>query len=259
MAEFERLKREKKGIAAGFAEILTSVVEMPQTMKQLAIVQFFTWFALPCMWQFFGIAIARHVFSAPNEKSPLFAQGTEWGGVCFAVYNIVCFVIAFLLPWLARITSRKTVHAIALICGGIGLISVFFIANKWMLFLSMAGVGIAWASILSMPYVILSTAVPARRMGVYMGVFNLFIVIPQIVMSLIVPNIFNNVLGGDPRNAVVLGGISLLIAAATVMIVRDVPGRVEPEEVIRADAHEHLTVQGTAQPVPSTGLIDEDK
>ena len=259
MAEFERLRRERKGIAAGFAEIFSSVVEMPQTMKQLAVVQFFTWFALPCMWQFFGIAIARHVFLAPDEKSPLFAQGTEWGGVCFAVYNIVCFVIAFLLPWLARVTSRKAVHAIALICGGIGLISVFFIANKWMLFLSMAGVGIAWASILSMPYVILSTAVPAARMGVYMGVFNLFIVIPQIVMSLIVPNIFNNVLSADPRNAVVLGGISLLIAAATVMIVRDLPGRVEPEEVIRADAHEHLTVQGTVQPVPSTGLIDDEK
>ena len=169
------------------------------------------------MWQFFGIAVARHVFLAPNETSPLFAEGTEWGGLCFAVYNVVCFVIAFLLPSLAKATSRKTVHMIALVCGGIGLISVFFIANKWMLFVSMAGVGIAWASILSMPYVILSTAVPAARMGVYMGVFNLFIVIPQIVMSLIVPNIFNNVLGGDPRNAVVLGGISLLVAAVTVV------------------------------------------
>ena len=127
-----------------------------------------------------------------------------------------------------------------------------------MLFLSMAGVGIAWASILSMPYVILSTAVPAARMGVYMGVFNLFIVIPQIVMSLIVPNIFNNILGGDPRNAVVLGGISLLVAAASVMVVRDLPGSVRPEEVLSADAHEHLTVQGSAQPVPSTGLIDKE-
>src|ERR1044072_7117061 len=111
---------------------------------------------------------------------------------------------------------------IALVRGGIGLISVFFVGNKWLLFGSMAGVGIAWASILSMPYVMLSTAVPASRMGVYMGVFNLFIVIPQIVMSLIVPRIFNNVLGGDPRNAVVLGGISLLVAAVTVLIVRDV-------------------------------------
>ena len=219
---FERMKREKKGILAGFAEIFSSVAEMPSTMKQLAVVQFFTWFALPCMWQFFGIAVARHVFLAPNETSPLFAQGTEWGGLCFAVYNVVCFGIAFLLPSLAKSTSRKTVHTIALLCGGIGLIAVNFISNKYLLFGSMAGVGIAWASILSMPYVMLSTAVPPSRMGVYMGVFNLFIVIPQIVMSLIVPNIFNNVLGGDPRNVVVLGGISLLIAAVTVRGVRDV-------------------------------------
>lgn len=219
---FERLRREKKGVAGGFKEIWSSLAQMPTTMKQLAVVQFFTWFALPCMWQFFGIAIARHVFAAPDEHSSLFAQGTEWGGLCFAIYNVVCFLIAFMLPGLAKQTSRKTVHTISLICGGIGLISVLFITNKWMLFASMAGVGIAWASILSMPYVMLSTAVPPARMGVYMGVFNLFIVIPQIVMSLVVPNIFNNLLGGDARNAVVLGGISLLIAAATVVIVRDV-------------------------------------
>ena len=225
MEEFERIRREKRGVLGGFAEIGSSLAEMPTTMKQLAVVQFFTWFALPCMWQFFGIAVARHVFLAPDEKSPLFAAGAEWGGLCFAVYNVVCFLIAFLLPSLAKATSRKTVHMIALVCGGLGLISVYFIASKWMLFASMAGVGIAWASILSMPYVMLSTAVPPARMGVYMGVFNLFIVIPQIVMSLIVPNIFNNVLGGDPRNAVVLGGISLLVAAVTVLGVRDVHER----------------------------------
>jgi len=222
MEAFERMRGEKRGCLAGFAEIFSAVSEMPATMKQLAVVQFFTWFALPCMWQFFGIAVARHVFGAPSEASPLFAQGTEWGGLCFAVYNVVCFLIAFMLPSLANATSRKVVHLIALVCGGLGLISVFFITNKFMLFASMAGVGIAWASILSMPYVMLSTAVPPARMGVYMGVFNLFIVIPQIVMSLIVPRIYNNVLGGDPRNAVVLGGISLLIAAATVLGVRDV-------------------------------------
>jgi maltose/moltooligosaccharide transporter len=222
---FERMRREKKGILAGFEEIFASIAEMPTTMKQLAVVQFFTWFALPCMWQFFGIAVARHVFGAPSETSPLFAAGTEWGGLCFAIYNVVCFLIAFMLPALAKATSRKGVHMISLICGGLGLISVLFITNKWMLFASMAGVGIAWASILSMPYVMLSTAVPPLRMGVYMGVFNLFIVIPQIVMSLIVPRIYNNVLGADPRNAVVLGGISLLIAAATVLGVRDVHAR----------------------------------
>ena len=219
---FHRLRAEKRGCLGGFAEIFSSLADMPTTMKQLAVVQFFTWFALPCMWQFFGIAIARHVFSAPNEQSPLFAEGVEWGGLCFAAYNVVCFLVAFTLPAVANKLGRKAVHMIALICGGIGLISVLFVTNKWLLFGSMAGVGIAWASILSMPYVMLSTAVPPARMGVYMGVFNLFIVIPQIVMSLIVPNIFNNVLGGDPRNAVVLGGFSLLVAAATVLIVRDV-------------------------------------
>ena len=219
---FQRLRREKKGVLAGFEEIFSSIAEMPTTMKQLAVVQFFTWFALPCMWQFFGIAVARHVFGASDERSPLFAPGTEWGGLCFAAYNVVCFIVAFMLPSFAKATSRKTVHMIALVFGGLGLISVFFITNKYMLFASMAGVGVAWASILSMPYVMLSTAVPPARMGVYMGVFNLFIVIPQIVMSLIVPNIFNNVLGGDPRNAVVLGGISLLIAAVTVLGVSDV-------------------------------------
>ena len=119
---FQRMKREKRGFLAGFAEIFSSVTEMPPTMKQLAVVQFFTWFALPCMWQFFGLAVARHVFGAPNEGSPLFAEGTEWGGLCFAVYNVVCFIVAFLLPWLAKKTSRKTVHMIALLCGGIGLI-----------------------------------------------------------------------------------------------------------------------------------------
>jgi maltose/moltooligosaccharide transporter len=222
MEAFQRMRAERRGCLRQFAEIGSALVEMPQTMKQLALVQFFTWFALPCMWQFFGLAVARHVFNAPDEKSALFAAGTEWGGLCFAAYNVVCFIIAFLLPALAKATSRKTVHTIALLCGGIGLISVYFIASKWLLFASMAGVGIAWASILSMPYVMLSTAVPPARMGVYMGVFNLFIVIPQIVMSLIVPNIFNNLLRGDPRNAVVLGGISLLVAAVTMVGVRDV-------------------------------------
>ncbi|HLL70430.1 MAG TPA: MFS transporter [Pyrinomonadaceae bacterium] len=257
MEAFTRMKRERRGVLAGFAEIFHSVRHMPKTMKQLAVVQFFTWFALPCMWQFFGIAIARHVFLAPDKDSPRFAEGTEWGGLCFAVYNVVCFAVAFLLPVLARVTSRKTVHALALVCGGLGLLSVFLVQNKWMLFVSMAGVGIAWASILSMPYVILSTAIPPTRMGVYMGVFNLFIVIPQVVMSFAVPPIFDSVLGGDPVNVVALGGVSMLIAAATVLIVQDVSGRVPVGSVIRGDEAELLTVQQSAQPVPSTGVIDD--
>ena len=163
LQEFATMKRQHKGILAGFTEIFTALREIPTTMKQLAVVQFFTWFALPCMWQFFGLAVARHVFHAPDEKSPLFAQGTEWGGFCFAIYNIVCFVVAFMLPKLANASSRKTVHMIALICGGLGLLSVYFAHDKYFLWVGMAGIGIAWASILSMPYVILSSAIPASR------------------------------------------------------------------------------------------------
>ena len=258
MDAFLRMKRERKGVLAGFGEIFHSIREMPTTMKQLAVVQFFTWFALPCMWQFFGLTVARHVFGAPDEHSPLFRAGTEWGGLCFAVYNVVCFIVAFLLPPLARVTSRKGVHMIALTCGGLGLLSVYFAGDKYFLWIAMAGVGIAWASILSMPYVILSSSVPAERMGVYMGVFNLFIVIPQVVMSFVTPYLINHVIGPDPLRVVMLGGVSLLLAAASVLIVRDVEREVPLEAVLEADEHTPLTPSVTAQPVPSTGLVDED-
>lgn len=203
-------------------EIGEALSEMPTTMKQLAVVQFFTWFALPCMWQFYGLTVARHVYLAPDEKSPLFAAGTEWGGLSFAIYNVVCFLVAFLLPQIAKATSRKTTHFICLALGGLGLLSTYFAHDKYFLWIGMAGVGIAWASILSMPYVILAGAIKPSRMGVYMGVFNLFIVLPQIVMSLIVPQIYDNVLGKDPLNVVLFGGFVMLIAAASVLIVKDV-------------------------------------
>jgi maltose/moltooligosaccharide transporter len=258
MAAFERMKRERSGVLGGFREIFSSISEMPRTMKQLAVVQFFTWFALPCMWQFFGLTVARHIFDAPNADSPAFKDGTEWGGLCFAVYNIVCFVVAFLLPALAKATSRKTVHAISLLCGGLGLLSIYFIHNKYGLWLSMAGVGIAWASILSMPYVMLSTAVPPARMGVYMGVFNLFIVIPQVAMSFIMPTLIKNVIGSDPLSVVMIGGASLLVAALSVSIVDDTQRKVPVGSVMRGDEHELLTIPVAAQPVPSTGLTDKD-
>jgi maltose/moltooligosaccharide transporter len=255
---FRRMKRERRGVLGGFAEIFSAIGEMPKTMKQLAVVQFFTWFALPCMWQFFGLTVARHVFGASDPDSPGFKEGTEWGGACFAVYNVVCFAVAFALPALANATSRKAVHAISLACGGLGLLSVYLVQTKYGLWLSMAGVGIAWASILSMPYVMLSTAVPPLRMGVYMGVFNLFIVIPQVVMSFVMPPLIKNVIGDDPLRVVMIGGASLLVAALSVFIVEDVPKPVPTDDVLRGDAREPLTTTMTAQPVPSTGLVDDE-
>jgi maltose/moltooligosaccharide transporter len=222
LEEFRRKQAEGNLIGGIFKEIGDALKDMPTTMKQLAVVQFFTWFALMCMWQYYGLTVARHVFLAPDEHSPLFASGTEWGGLSFSVYNVVCFLFAFLIPPLANATSRKAVYAVCLALGGLGLISTMFATDKYFLWVGMAGVGVAWAAILSMPYVILAGAIRPERMGVYMGVFNLFIVIPQIVMSLIVPQIYENVLGGDPLNVVLLGGATLIAAAMCVFIVKDV-------------------------------------
>ncbi len=222
MEEFRRKQAEGNVVGGIITEIIAALKDMPTTMKQLAVVQFFTWFALPCMWQYYGLTVARHVFLAPDEKSPLFVSGTEWGGLSFAVYNVVCFLVAFLIPLIANATSRKITHFICLALGGLGLLSTFFAHDKYFLWIGMAGVGIAWASILSMPYVILAGAIKPSRMGVYMGVFNLFIVIPQIVMSLIIPQIYNNILGKDPLYVVMLGGFVMLIAAVSVLIVKDV-------------------------------------
>lgn len=205
-----------------FKEISEAVRDMPTTMKQLAIVQFFTWFALPFMWQYYGITVARHVFGGSEEGSAAFKEGTEWGGVCFAIYNLVCFLVAFAIPPLANKLGRKGVHVLCLSLGGLGLISTYFATGPYFLWIGMAGVGIAWASILSMPYVILAGAIRPERMGVYMGVFNLFIVIPQVVQSFLTPQIYKPLLGDNPLNAVMLGGISLLVAAAAVFIVKDV-------------------------------------
>ncbi len=228
-AAFERARRGRGGIVHLAGEILTSIREMPATMRQLAIVQFLTWLGLFCMWLFFVPAVARHVFGAIDPRSPLYTRGIEWGGFAFSLYSITCFIVAMLLPVLAKATTRKTVHAAALVCGGFGLLSMYFIHDRHVLLLTMVGVGIAWASILSMPYAILSLSLPPHRMGVYMGVFNFFIVIPEIVAALAFGPLSRALFGAGNPNAplyfVMIGGGCLLAAAACVSIVRDVGER----------------------------------
>ena len=229
MAEFEKLRRARRGLSAGAHEILSAIREMPRTMKQLAFVQIFTWLGLFCMWMFFGLATARQIFGASDSKSPLFDRGTEWGGTSFAIYSLVCFAVAFVLPKLAKATSRKTVHALSLACGGVALLSTFAIHDQYLWLLTMVGVGIAWSSILTMPYAILSGALPPSRMGVYMGVFNFFIVIPEILASLTFQPLVKHVFHNNPLYVVMLGGACMLIAAALVSLVDDVV----PEQVAR--------------------------
>lgn len=256
--EFIRLKSQRGGFAKFIAEIVDALKEMPSTMKQLAVVQFFTWLGLFCMWMFYGLTTAYKVFGAPNSKSEVFDRGTEWGGWMFAIYSIVCFIVAFALPWLSKTIGRKGTHALALTLGGLGLLSMYVVSSPNGQYLSMIGVGIAWASILAMPYAILSSSIPPARMGVYMGIFNFFIVIPEIIASFTFGPIIKAVFGEGstiaPLYVVMTGGICMLIAAAVCLFfVRD-PGDVSAP--IPVDDEEFLTFPENVQPVPTGGLVE---
>jgi maltose/moltooligosaccharide transporter len=221
MASFQAMKASKVGIGGGVAEIKDAIFNMPATMRQLAWVQVCTWFGLFCMWLYFPVAVARNVFGAPNEASPLYQAGVEWGGLCFAMYSAVCFVFSFFLPAVAGRLGRRNTHTLCLLCGAAGLLSVAVIHDKYALLLSMTGVGIAWASILSMPYAILAGSLPPQRTGVYMGIFNFFIVLPEIAASLGFGWVMAHLLDNNRLAAVVAGGIFLALAAVLVQRVRD--------------------------------------
>jgi maltose/moltooligosaccharide transporter len=221
LEEFRRMKKEKTGLAANAREILNAVREMPLTMRQLAPVQLLTWLGLFCMWLYFPVAVARNVFGAPDTTSPLYAEGVEWGGICFAVYSAVCFAFSLVLPVIANKFGRKRAHSLCLLCGAFGLISVSVIHNKYVLLLTMIGVGIAWASTLSMPYAVLAGSLPPGKTGVYMGIFNFFIVIPEILASLFFGWVMNHLLGNNRVAAVVAGGFFMAIAAALMQRVVD--------------------------------------
>ena len=220
--ENEVVEEEKTSLI----HIFKDFASMPETMKQLGLVQFFSWFALFSMWVFTTPAIAEHVFGVAkgDTSSPLFQEAGNWVGVIFGVYNAVSAVFAFFLPKIAASMGRKKTHAISLILGGLGLISIYFIQDKYWLLLSMVGIGIAWASILAMPYAILAGSIPAKKMGVYMGIFNFFITFPQIVNGIIGGPIVKHLYGGQAIWALVTAGVFMLLGAWSVMRVNDVDG-----------------------------------
>ena len=206
----------------GFVEVITDLMNMPKTMKQLAVTQFFSWFALFAMWIYTTSAVTSHIYGTTDSTSALYNEGANWVGILFSTYNGFAALVAFLLPVLAKRTSRKLTHAIALVCGAIGLASFYIVKDPHILVVSMLGVGIAWASILSMPYAILTGSLPAKKMGTYMGIFNFFIVIPQILAASILGFFTKVLFDGHAVYALILGGISLLIAAVSVLFVDDV-------------------------------------
>ncbi len=205
----------------GLSVVVNDLFNMPKTMVQLAVVQFFSWFALFAMWIYTTAAVTQHVYETTDTKSALFNEGANWVGICFAVYNGFAAAVAFLLPVMAKYTSRKTTHAISLIAGGLGLVSIYFVKDPYMLLLSMVGVGLAWASILSMPYAILAGSLPSNKMGTYMGIFNFFIVIPQILAASLLGFFTKSLFGGEAIYSLMLGGALMIIAAIMVFFVTD--------------------------------------
>lgn len=207
----------------GLKQIVVDFIAMPKAMKQLGLVQFFSWFALFSMWVFSTPAIAQHIYgtSISDTSSEAYNDAGNWVGVIFGVYNGISAIFALLLPKIAAKVGRKRTHAIALLMGGVGLLSIYFVPDKNWLILSMMLIGVAWGSILSMPYAILAGSIPAGKMGIYMGIFNFFIVAPQIINGIIGGPIVKRLYDSQAIYALVAAGIFMLIAAFTVRFVED--------------------------------------
>ena len=208
---------------AGLSEIVKDFRHMPRTMKQLGLVQFFSWFALFSMWVFTTDAVATHVYGLSGDyaKSVEYNSAGNQVSSAFGTYNLVAAIYALCVPLVAKFLGRKGTHAFSLIAGGVGLISIYFIKDPAMLTYSMIGVGLAWASILAMPYVILSGAIPAGKLGIYMGIFNFFITLPQIINGICGGWIVKHIYNGQPIYAIVLAGFFMLCAAISVLFVYD--------------------------------------
>nr|MBC7612716.1 MFS transporter [Pseudopedobacter sp.] len=221
LEKFKAERAESKGLKNAIIDILGGFGKMPKTMIQLAVVQFFSWIALFAMWIYTTSAIADNVYQTTDAQSAAFQDAGNYVGIMFAVYSGVSALAAFILPILAKKTSRKFVHMLCLIIGGLSLTSIFLITTKELLIYPMIGIGIAWASILTMPYAILAGSLPSHKMGYYMGVFNFFVVIPQIVSGLVLGFFTQHFFNGHTVKTIMLGGICMIIAGFLTLFVKD--------------------------------------
>jgi maltose/moltooligosaccharide transporter len=214
--------RQQAGRTDGMLHsVINDLYLMPRVMRQLAVVQFLSWFALFAMWIYTTAAVTGHHYGATDAASAAYNEGANWVGVLFAAYNGFAALAALFIPKLAEMLGRRKAHLVGLWCGALGLVSIRFIDDPRALLLSMAGVGIAWASILSLPYAMLSQAVPSRKMGIYMGIFNFFIVIPQILAASVLGIFVRVLFGGQSIDALALGGVLLFLAGLATLRVDD--------------------------------------
>jgi maltose/moltooligosaccharide transporter len=225
--EWKQEKAQSKGIFAALREINNGIFSMPKTMSQLAVVQFFTWVGFYCMWLYTTASIAQNAYGTVDTTSKAFQDAGDWVGVMFTVYNGISAIAAFLLPLLAKKIKRKYTHMICLVIGGMGLVSLVFITSPQILLLPMVAIGLAWASTLTMPYAILAGALPPAKMGFYMGVFNFFIVIPQLVASFVMGFLIRDIFHDQAIYALVIGGVCMMIGGLMNFIVVDKDEKVE--------------------------------
>ncbi|MFZ4068498.1 MAG: MFS transporter [Caulobacterales bacterium] len=205
----------------GFMEVITDLFDMPETMRQLAVVQFFTWFGLFAMWIYGGAAIAAHHYGAADPASAGFQEAGNWWGVLGSVRNGVAALAALAIIWLATRLNRQLLHATCLAFGAAGFVAAILIHDPALLWAPMIGVGIAWAAIVAVPYAILAGSVPAQKMGVYMGIFNIFIVVPQLVAATLLGFLLRTFFGNDPIWAFAIAAVSFALAALAVLFVRE--------------------------------------
>jgi maltose/moltooligosaccharide transporter len=213
LSQFEELKSSQSGVLSSLQSAWQTLSKMPPIMQQLAKIQFFTWLGIFCFLLYFPPAVARNIFGAISQGSPLYSEGIEWAGICCAVYNAVCVGFSFVIPRIAKYLGCPLTHGLCLLCGGICLVSLLTINNQYVLLLAMLGLGIAWSSALIMPYVMLSASIPPQRQGIFQGIFNFFVVLPEVVAALGFGWIMQYLLHEDRLLAVVLGGGSLMVAA----------------------------------------------
>jgi maltose/moltooligosaccharide transporter len=231
--ELASIRSAKFDWTLGLGDIFRLFGHLPRRMWELGLVQFFTWIGMFCLWVYFSPSIARGVFHARPGSVEMEASGA-WAGFCFAMYNAVCFGFSFILIRITKQVGPKLIHAICLAVGAVGLLSVPFIAGKYGLLFSMTGIGIAWASILSMPYAMLTPALPKDKIGVMMGMFNLFIVFPQVIASGFLGKFIEIFFSNNPMNAMIIGGVSMAVAAVTTIFVvhyKNNPAGDEPVKV----------------------------
>jgi maltose/moltooligosaccharide transporter len=218
---WSKSQTEKKTIGEKLNNFYHLFTQMPPIMAKLAIVQFFSWFALYLMWVYTTSAVAQHVYGAPVEdtSSALYQEAGNWVGILFGAYSLFAAIFSIFMARIAKNIGRKTTYAVALLMGGIGYLSMYFLNTPYLLIVSMVGVGIAWAAILAMPYSLLSEYIPADKMGVYMGIFNYTIVVPQIISGLLGGLILRSFFNNHAIYIIMISGVSMLLGALSVMFI----------------------------------------